>query len=182
MSICWSGPVIQQQDHAASFELQSPDIRAERKLQRKCLQVQLYEIIKFIAKVQCLLCFYTLPPFLILIFLHLCCSSVPSGPLQGSSTSSGLSLPSLCSKYQYDPHTSEEHRPWRVVPVKQLPVLRLYAASLQNIIASAVPECNRSLSLPSIRADFHVCIRNLASTECSHLVSGDTQHSKGLFG
>lgn len=50
VSICWSGPVIQQQDHSAPFELQSPDIRAERKLQRKCLQVQLYETIKFIAK------------------------------------------------------------------------------------------------------------------------------------
>lgn len=50
VSICWSGPVIQQQDRAASFALQSPDVRAGRKLQHKCLQLQLYEIIKFIVK------------------------------------------------------------------------------------------------------------------------------------
>lgn len=46
-------------------------------------------------------CFHTLP----LIILPLCCSWVPSGPLQASSTSLGLSPPSLSSKYLQDPHT-----------------------------------------------------------------------------
>lgn len=56
-------------------------------------------------------------------------------------------------------HTSGKQGPEGLsLPVKHPPFLRLCAASLQNIIASAAPEHVWSLSLLSICADFHVCI------------------------
>lgn len=44
-------------------------------------------------------------PSLICASCLVCCSWVQSGPLQASSASSGLSPPSLCSKYLRQPHT-----------------------------------------------------------------------------
>lgn len=60
----------------------------------------------------CILCSSHTPIFhfpltLALMFASclVCCSWVQSGLLQASSASSGLSPPSLCSKYQWQPHT-----------------------------------------------------------------------------